>query len=264
MFGTQVETSQYEEFEFDDDLLQIDLCIDFYHVNSECHDFQSCIIYTSSGQTITLGPECDGDFVQFDLSRNTLIGFRTVISDAFIRTKRNIRTICPIVQEIEVVCCETTIQIDAIENMLKDTGSGSHTQEIVAKNLLSNGAELTECGQLTYTLENAPSYLSLSGTTLTVTSDSLSDPEDTTVVTLKVSLDGNPCVEESVFFTVSLACPTDTICDFSGAFNPVSLPEVSCDAGDPQTLAGFTGTVGDNPAIDNWYIEYGNYMLTKI
>ena len=148
--------------------------------------------------------------------------------------------------------------------MLKDTGSGSHTQEIVAKNLLFNGAELTECGQLTYTLENAPSYLSLSGTTLTVTSDSLQDTEDTSVVTLKVSLDGNSCVEESVEFTVGLACPTDTICDFSGTFSPDTLPEVSCDAGDPETLAGFTGTIGDNPATDSWYIEYGNYMLTKI
>ena len=147
--------------------------------------------------------------MEYDLSRDTLVGFKTVISDAFNRSKRNIRTICPIVQEITVVCCETTIQIDAIEDMLKDTGSGSHTQEIVAKNLLFNGSELTECGSLTYTLENAPSYLSLSGTTLTVTSDSLSDTEDTSVVTLKVSLDGNTCVEESVQFTVGLACPTD-------------------------------------------------------
>ena len=78
--------------------------------------------------------------MSFDLSRDTLIGFKTTISDAFVRTKRNIRTICPIVSEIEVVCCETTIQIDAIEDMLKNTGSGTHTQEIVAKNLLSNGA----------------------------------------------------------------------------------------------------------------------------
>ena len=145
-----------------------------------------------------MGPECDGDTVSFDLSRDTLVGFKTTISDAFVRSKRNIRTICPIVQEITVVCCESTIQIDAIEDMLKDTGSGSHTQEIVAKNLLFNGSELTECGQLTYTLENAPSYLTLTGSTLTVTSDSVSDPEDTTVVTLKVSLDDNPCVEESI------------------------------------------------------------------
>ena len=74
-----------------------------------------------------MGPECDGDIVSFDLSRDTLVGFKTTISDAFVSSKRNIRTICPIVQEIEIVCCETTIQIDAIEDMLKDTGSGTHT-----------------------------------------------------------------------------------------------------------------------------------------
>ena len=119
-------------------------------------------------------------------------------------------------------------------------------------------------------MANAPAYLSISGTTLTITSDSLEDEEDIAIVTVHVTVTGNPCVAEPldycVDFIVGLSCPTDTICDFTGPFVPETLPEVGCWGGDggPQTLSGYTGIVGDNPGYDDWYIEYGNYMLTKI
>ena len=92
----------------------------------------------------------------------------------------------------------------------------------------------------------------------------MSDAEDLSTVTLKVSLADYPCVEETVDFQVSLSCPTDQICDFSGTFTPDTLAEVGCDGSDPQTLTGFSGLIGDNPETDDWYIEYGNYMLVKM
>ena len=92
----------------------------------------------------------------------------------------------------------------------------------------------------------------------------MSDPEDISTVTLKVSLADYPCVEETVDFQVSLSCPSDQICDLSGPFTPETLADVGCNGGDPLTLSGFSGLVGENSSTDDWYIEYGNYMLVKI
>ena len=167
-------------------------------------------------------------------------------------------------------CCFASVDIDDVENMLQYFGHGSFSQEIVAKNTLWDGSETTECGSLSYSVANAPAYLIISGTTLTITSDSLDDEEDIAIVTVHVTVTDNPCVAEPldycVDFIVGLSCPTDTICDFTGPFVPETLPEVGCFGGDggPQTLSGYTGVVGDNPGYDDWYIEYGNYMLTKI
>ena len=52
--------------------------------------------------------------------------------------------------------------------MIYDVGSGEHSQEITATNLVLYLGATTACGEFSYTLQNAPDFLSLSGSTLTV------------------------------------------------------------------------------------------------
>ena len=64
----------------------------------------------------------------------------------------------------------TTIEIDTLDSMNYDVGTGEHTQEITATNLVQYLGATTACGEFSYTLQNEPDFLSLSGNTLTVAS----------------------------------------------------------------------------------------------
>ena len=64
----------------------------------------------------------------------------------------------------------TSIEIDALDSMIFDVGTGEHAQEITATNLVQYIGATTACGEFSYTLQNAPDFLSLSGNTLTVAS----------------------------------------------------------------------------------------------
>ena len=59
-----------------------------------------------------------------DLTERTLVGFRIVTSD-FIDGRRNIRAVCPIVQELD--CSEATIEIGDLNEMIHDIGTGEQT-----------------------------------------------------------------------------------------------------------------------------------------
>jgi hypothetical protein len=62
-----------------------------------------------------------------DLTGRRLIGFKTIISD-YQRGQRNIRTICPIIDEID--CSKTTYYEDNFDDMVAVIGSERVTQTL--------------------------------------------------------------------------------------------------------------------------------------
>ena len=74
------------------------------------------------------------------------MGFRVIVSD-FTAGYRNIRQICPIVQNN---CPISTIEIDELSDMLHIIGTGSFEQVIEAKNIIPYIGETTDCGEISY------------------------------------------------------------------------------------------------------------------
>ena len=109
MFGETDQTSEQSSLEFDADsqLSSFAICVDSHSQTELNEDFKG-FTFTSESNTQSLSAQCDGLYTDFDLTEKTLVGFRAIISDYGSGDRRNIRTICPIVQEFD--CGTTSIQ----------------------------------------------------------------------------------------------------------------------------------------------------------
>ena len=116
-----------------------------------------------------MSAQCDGLYTDFDLTEKTLVGFRTIISDFDSGDRRNIKTICPIVQELDCGTASIQAELDPFEH---EIGSGEHNHDIEATTHIQFSGEITtSCGDYSYALQDdAPDYITLSGNTLTVNS----------------------------------------------------------------------------------------------
>ena len=103
------------------------------------------------------------------------------------------------------------------------------------------------CGPRTYSLIDAPSYLTIDGDSLTITSNSIDDELQEHAVILKVSLnDYSEFQYQEITIQASIDCPMGTICNLDPDRSPETIPEVGCNSGPPKYLAEFAGVSGPN------------------
>ena len=100
MFGTKDRDTNFESLDIDYELSSLGICVDYHPTRLTYVDFEGFEFTDNDGNVETLSPDCSGDFEKIDLTDRKLIGFKVVVSD-FIRERRNIRTICPIVHNNE-------------------------------------------------------------------------------------------------------------------------------------------------------------------
>ena len=122
MFGTMDKDDNFETLEIDYQLSSLGICVDTEHQRDKFSDFEGFQFINSEGDIQTLSPDCQGEFIQFDLTTRALLGFSVVTSD-FTNGYRNIRKICPIVQNL---CLSATIEIDQLNDMHHQVGTGDH------------------------------------------------------------------------------------------------------------------------------------------
>ena len=67
------------------------------------------------------------------------------------------------------------LEAESLSDMIHDIGTGTHSQTIVARSMIPNYGETDHCGEFQYELVNAPYYLSLTGSTLSVTTGILEE-----------------------------------------------------------------------------------------
>ena len=146
MYGTMDRNDNFETLEIDYQLASLGICADTEHSNPIYRDFEGLQFTDSDGATQTLSPNCEGGFDTIDLRGRSLLGFKVTVSD-FTNGYRNIRTICPIVQNN---CPISTIEIEELDDMLHFIGTGNYEQAIIARNVIPYIGETTDCGEITY------------------------------------------------------------------------------------------------------------------
>ena len=149
-----------------------------------------------------------------------------------------------------------------------EIGSGSSLQEVSVLDTVgqdNSGEDGSSACTKSFSLIDAPSFLTMEGSTLTITSNDMNDEVQEHTVTLRVSLEENPDAQyQSSTFKVSLVCPRGSICNHGLERSPEALPEVGCDSGPPKYLDEYSGVSGASPEIDEWYVPYRFYRLAKV
>ena len=73
------------------------------------------------------------------------------------------------------LCNQVTIEADQLSDMIYDIGTGEHSQSIVAQSVIRGSGPTDDCVDYLYQLVNAPDYLSLTDSTLTVKAGSIGE-----------------------------------------------------------------------------------------
>ena len=129
MFGETDLTSDHGSLEFDPNsqLSSFEICVDNHSQTELNEDFKGFKFNFADSDTQTLSAQCDGLYTDFDLTEKTLVGFRTIISDFDSGDRRNIKTICPIVQELDCTTTNIRAELDPFEH---EIASGVHNHDI--------------------------------------------------------------------------------------------------------------------------------------
>ena len=100
-----------------------------------------------------------------------LVGFKVVISD-YIDGRKNIRSICPLVDTID--CSRTEFIEENVSLMRVAIASGTSTQTVSIQDTISkhygNLDGTSYCGSRTYTLDHEIEWLSFDNDVLTISS----------------------------------------------------------------------------------------------
>ena len=110
-FGETEQTEDYEYVDLQKDIETLTICVDKLNKGHRHRDFEG-FEFTQYGEYgIKLMPKCGRrNYVDFDLVGKRLIGFKVILSDytdapPFTQDRRNIRSICPLYDEID--CTDT-------------------------------------------------------------------------------------------------------------------------------------------------------------
>ena len=150
------------------------------------------------------------EWITFDLSGERLIGFTVVLSDQD-TDQRNIRAIRPIFDSPS--CIDTSLILSSIPNSISLVrGKGSETINLDVFDSISsyyyNMDGHSFCGPRVFSLIDAPSYLTIDGNSLTITSNSIDDVLQEHAVILRVSLsDYQELQYQEITIHASIDCP---------------------------------------------------------
>ena len=115
MFGNEDLVSGYDSIELTQDLEKLIICADVNNAATNEADFEGFTFYPYDESALKLRPSCSvNDEVEIDLTGKRLIGFR-VVETYRNNNYRNIRTICPIIDEPD--CADSQILTDNFDDM---------------------------------------------------------------------------------------------------------------------------------------------------
>ena len=92
-----------------------------------------------------------------------------------------------------------------------------------------------------------------------VSSIDLLDDEVSLILTATLTMNG---ADQTDTFDAALIC-TVSGCDPTGRV-PATLDAVDCDGNGPTYLNNYIGNSFSNPIVDDYYVRYTNYILTKV
>ena len=130
MFGNTGLDANLETIELSNDLEKIKICADVNSRDIWNQDFEGFKFYPVGGSEIKLSPACPvADEIEIDLTGKRLIGFQVVESDNGMPGYRNIRTICPIIDEPD--CADSHVYTDDFEDMEVTTSDPAESQTMI-------------------------------------------------------------------------------------------------------------------------------------